>query len=115
MPKGQPGRSLKQGNGTRYLRDVAMTLTITIASTCYLLSSFIFSALYVRFADQSPVAKTLRKHFYLFPFIPIFVFMYLLKHAMTLLIRIPGKMTRRAFEILSGKKTYKKSSAYHKY
>lgn len=92
-----------------------MTFTITVALTCYLLISFILSALYVRFADRSPMAKALRKHFYLFPFIPIFALMYLLIRAVTLMVGIPAKIIRRAFEMLSGKKTYKKRSAYYKY
>lgn len=92
-----------------------MTFYATIAITGYLVISFILTALYVRFAQSTRLVTTTRKYLYLFPVIPILLLLDLLMRGARLLTGTAAQLVRRAFEKLSGKKTYRKRSVYDKY
>ncbi|MEM8918483.1 MAG: hypothetical protein AAGE37_06430 [Pseudomonadota bacterium] len=83
----------------------------------YLLSSFVLTAMLVRFVPKTDVARMSRKHFYFFPFVPIIIVTlwvaFLLKWLLFVLLALPYKMVRRAFEILSGHKRRRRKTYYH--
>jgi len=78
----------------------------------YLICSFIASALYVRIASQSKLARRFRKNIYLFLlFLPIGFARLLLSTA-----TIPFRISRRLFELASGKPTIKRMPIdYYRY
>ncbi len=80
----------------------------------YLVFSFFFSALFVRFAGQCTLSKTLRRHFYIFPVLPLVSIILLLAKSGWYVIMFPITALRLLFEKLSGKKTFRKVK-YYKY
>lgn len=68
----------------------------------YLVSTFVWTALYVRWGKNEKLTLCARKHFYLFPVIPVGVAAI---WAITAL-GIMGTNVRRLFEVLAGKRTY---------
>ncbi|ATW02543.1 hypothetical protein [Sphingorhabdus sp. YGSMI21] len=78
----------------------------------YLVLAFFFTALFVRFSGQSALARSVRRHFYVFPIIPLIaIFALLLKMAWYMFI-YPVRLLRFLFEKLSGKKTLRKRKYY---
>lgn len=68
----------------------------------YLVSTFVWTALYVRWGQNEKLTLCSRKHFYLFPVIPVGITAIL---AITIL-RMAGAGVRSLFEMLAGKRTY---------
>ncbi|MEO9470511.1 hypothetical protein [Parasphingorhabdus sp.] len=82
------------------MTDIAIrSLLIAIP---YLVSTFVWAALYVRWGRNEKLTLYFRKHFYLFPLIPVGVTAIL---AVTV-FRVIGAGVRRLFEMLAGKRTY---------
>lgn len=80
----------------------------------YLILSFFLAALYVRKARRSKWTKFLRKYFYFFPALPIALPFLLFSWLILSISRRIFSSTRRIFEKLSGKKTYRRKSIYYR-
>ncbi len=93
-----------------------MLIEILLVLSGYLLSSFILTAMLVRFAPKTEAARMSRKRFYFFPFVPIMIIAqwiaFLVKWLFLVLLTLPYKMVRRAFEILSGHKPRRRRTSY---
>lgn len=93
-----------------------MLLNVMLALTAYFLFSFLLTAMLVRFARKSQVARMSRKRFYFFPFAPIMLVVQLvavfIKWAFIILIAYPFRLIQRAFELLSGHKPRRRKSYY---
>ncbi|SIN63806.1 hypothetical protein SAMN02745824_1296 [Parasphingorhabdus marina DSM 22363] len=93
-----------------------MPLEIVLTLAGYLMFSFLLSAMLVRFAPKTEVARMSRKHFYFFPFVPIMIaalFLALaLKWAFVIGVAYPFRLIRRTFEILSGHKRRRRKTYY---
>ena len=81
----------------------------------YVIASFLLTALFVRLGKQTALARKIREHFYWFPFIPPVLIAWGLLQAVDWTTHRLASLTRRCFEILSGKKTYRrqKIGAYY--
>ncbi|MEL6873882.1 MAG: hypothetical protein AAGM33_00240 [Pseudomonadota bacterium] len=93
-----------------------MLLEVLLILSGYLLSSFILTAMLVRYAPKTEAARMSRKRFYFFPFVPIMIMAQwvavLAKWLFLILLALPYKMVRRAFEMLSGHKRRRRRTSY---
>ncbi|VWX62023.1 hypothetical protein [Sphingorhabdus sp. 109] len=87
-------------------------VSVEVVIGLYLVLAFFFSALLVRFFGQSSLSKSIRRHFYIFPAIPLIAIVVLLLKMLWYLILYPTRLLRFLFEKLSGKKTFRKRK-YH--
>lgn len=71
-------------------------------------ASFVITALFVRLGKQCALKKTIRRHFYWFPLMPPVLLLWAISRVLVRTIRAIGGLIRRFFEILSGKKTYRR-------
>ena len=74
----------------------------------YGVTSFVITALFVRLGRQCALKKTIRRHFYWFPLMPPVLLLWAILRATIGTICAIGGLIRRCFEILSGKKTYRR-------
>lgn len=78
----------------------------------YLVLAFFFSAFLVRFSGQSDLSKSVRRHFYVFPIIPLITIFALLLKVVWYMVLYPIRLLRFLIEKLSGKKTLRKRKYY---
>lgn len=78
----------------------------------YLVLSFFFSALFVRFAGHCALSTTVRRHFYIFPIVPLVCVILLLVKAGWFILTFPLVLLRLLFEKLSGKRTFRRIKYY---
>lgn len=74
----------------------------------YAIGSFLLTALFVRLEERSALAVMVRRHFYCFPFMPPILLGWGLVHGMSRAVRAVDAFLRYCFEILSGRKTYRR-------
>ena len=93
-----------------------MPLEIVLILAGYLMFSFLLSAMLVRFAPKTDVARMSRKRFYFFPFVPIMIVVLFLalvmKWSFVILLAYPFRLIRRSFEFLSGHKRRRRKTYY---
>jgi len=92
-----------------------MTVYVIAGLAAYLVLSFLFTALYVRFAAESKLTKFFRKNFYSFPFFPILFLVKMVGAIISPIFTVLPKLIRTIFEKISGKRTYRRGSNYYKY
>ena len=74
----------------------------------YAIASFVLTAFFVRLGKKSALAVMVRRHFYCFPFMPPILLGWGLVHGMSRAVRAVDAFLRYCFEILSGRKTYRR-------
>ncbi|MEO0441690.1 MAG: hypothetical protein AAF067_12560, partial [Pseudomonadota bacterium] len=106
----------RRGRERHSRRIAGMPFEILLTLSGYLLSSFILTAMLVRFAPKTEAARISRKRFYFFPFAPVMIITqwiaFVVKWLFLVLLALPYKMIRRAFEILSGHKRRRRKTYY---
>lgn len=81
---------------------IDITTKFLLIAIPYLVLTFVWTALYVRWGRNENLIVCFRKRFYLFPVIPVGMIVIFA----VLVLRMTGANARRLFEILAGKRTY---------
>lgn len=74
----------------------------------YGVASFLTTTLFVRWRAQGSLVQQIRRHVCWFPLMPPLIFLYLSGKILLWLWRVGSEILRRYFELLSGKKMYRR-------
>lgn len=88
---------------------------IIISILSYGIGSFVVTALFVRLGRQCVLQDTIRRHFYWFPLMPPVLLAWVIKQGITWTLSTVARLARRCFEILSGKRTYRRHKIWPYY
>ncbi|MBQ0771481.1 MAG: hypothetical protein KBT59_06520 [Sphingomonadales bacterium] len=90
------------------MMEITMPTEVIAFLLTYAIGSFLLTALFVRLEERSALAVMVRRHFYCFPFMPPILLGWGLVHGMSRAVRAVDAFLRYCFEILSGRKTYRR-------
>jgi len=90
------------------MMEITMPTEVIAFLLTYAIGSFLLTALFVRLEERSALAVIMRRNFYCFPFMPPMLIGWALMHGLNLLMRWGDFFLRYCFEILSGKKAYRR-------